>query len=262
MSNFQDRTVYLLNYKLSHGEKGEDDRGTVTVRLRLDLRDKTKKMERTLAKPLRKIFLNVTSLKSFRLVKYLCRGEIDLTQPSVSSVRQYKKELYMHFDNLFYLADDVLMVLLWRGRVRVNLPKPKFLVRRRRAEDRKEMERKSLLRKGKKSALKKGRDEMRKEEKRRGNLSAKEVRFVDSVKSMDNAEDNDDSDDKSMMQISLWFPIRSMFLFQTVIVMIERPRLIPGLCFCYVGMILCHFMVARYVYISRGDYFLLSTLFN
>ena len=198
-------------------------------------------MEKTLARPLRKMFLNVTSLKSFRLVKYLCRGEIDLTQPSISSVRQYKKELYMHFDNLLYLADDVLTVLLWRGRIEVTIPKPKFLMKRRarkRIRAEKKGERKSLLRKKAEKSY----------------VVEKEVRFVDSVKNMDGTENNHDLDGKSVMQISLWFPIRSMFLFQTVILMIERPRLIPGLCFCYVGMILCHFMVARYVNVRTKDY--------
>ena len=111
--------------------------------------------------------------------------------------------------------------------------------------------RKSLLKTGKKGVLKKEEEE----EKQAGKSSPveKEVRFVDGASSMNDTDLSDGTCANNVMQISLWFPIRSMFLFQTVILMIECPRLIPGLCFCYIGMILCHFMVARYVRIRLSE---------
>lgn len=150
--------------------------------------------------------MNVTSLKAFRMVKYICRGEVDMDKPSMASVRQYKQEIYFHFDNLLYLANDVLRVLLWRGRVHVSIPKPSYWFRN----------------------------------------SMKKKKRYNRIKRKDNGtiDDNDDDDDH-VMKVSFWFPIRSMILFQTIILMIERPRLIPGLSFCFIGTILFYKMVSR-----------------
>ncbi len=208
LSNFHDRTVYLLNYKLHSDRNKLDNRGTITVRLRVEWKNKNETVKRALEKPPRKIFLNVSSLKSFHIVKYLCRGEVDMEKASVESVRQYKKELYMHLGDLFYLADDILGVLLWRGRVQVRMPKLSKM-------------------------LSWGKSRQRKIK----------IRHSSRVRSTEALDGNEDESD--YIQLSLWFPIRSMFLFQAVMLMIERPRRIPGLFFCMISWILFRLMVTR-----------------
>jgi hypothetical protein len=200
LTNFQDHTVYLLNYSLHNNPNQNDNRGTITVRLRVEWTDKNEKMKRTLENPPRKIFLNVSSLKGFRLVRYLCRGDVDMEQASMDSVRQYMSEFYMHLDNLFYLADDILRILLWRGKIQVSLPKPRFV--------------------------------------RRNN---KQMMIQESQQKQQKDEQED-----NRIQVHLWFPFRSMVLFQTVITAIEKPRLIPGLTFFYIGIVLLKMMVSRY----------------
>ena len=228
ISNVQDNTTCILNYALHHHSdpnkvndnnndttnnndgsnindaynntnKKKYDRGTITVRLRIEWYSQNIKMKRVIQnkspikqQPSRKIFLNVSTKKSFHLVKYLCRGEIDMEKSSMDSVRAYMNEFNMHIDDLFYLADDFLRVLLWRGRIQVHLRRPFFL-----------------------------------------------------LTNEDDVEVENDMDAKKVMTVSLWFPIRSMVLFQTVLIMIERPRLIPGLSFCLIGTVLFRFMVTR-----------------
>jgi hypothetical protein len=136
-------------------------------------------------KPRRKIFLNVSNQVTFRLVKYLIRGEVDMDKPSIESMKYYKNELYTHMDNIIFLVDDALRIFLWRGRIQFSLPKPRFFAK----------------------------------------------------------EKNDDSEER--LKFSLWFPINSMVLFQSVILVIESPRLVPGVFFCCIGFILFRFLMAK-----------------
>lgn len=128
LSNFRESTVYLLDYSLHSDPNKEDDRGKITVRLRVEWMSKNKQAKHMFQKPPRKIFLNVASSKSFHLVKYLVRGKVDMEKASMDSVLQYKTELWMHYDNLFHLVVDIFNVLLWRGRLEVCIRKPIFLL--------------------------------------------------------------------------------------------------------------------------------------
>ena len=131
-----------------------------------------------------------------------------MEKASVESVQQYKDELFLHIDNLFFLADDFLRVLLWRGRIQLRIPKI------------------SMILLGARPKCEKTKNVRHK--------SHPESKEVDSV-----------VDDSEWIHLSLWFPIRSMVLFQTVMIMIESPRCIPGLTFFLIGWILFRFMVKR-----------------
>jgi len=203
MSNFLDNTVYLLQYTLHSDANKNDDRGVITIRLRKEFNHKTKKemLKRSFQAP-KKILLNVPSLKSFHLVKYLCRGQVDMDKSSIGSVKFYQNELYTHFDNCLFLADDILRILLWRGRKKVKIPLPKCLLEKR---------------------------------------------------VIDNNDDNPSTEYSNGITVSLWFPIRSVLLFQAVITAIENPRLIPGLWFCGLGFTLSSFMFGKCRHPSPWD---------
>lgn len=200
VSNFRDNTVYLLNYSLHYDSSKSDDRGTISIRLRVEWKNKHHKTKRMMEKPPRKIFLNVSSAKSFHVVKYLCRGQVDLEKATVDSIKHYVNELRIHTDNLFYLLDSLFTVLLWRGNIDVQLSLPKFLLRNK--------------------------------------CRQKMISWQD--------DDNKGIEiDNNKLKLSLWFPIRSMILFQGFILTIEHPKLIPGFFFTFVGLLLLRSMMTR-----------------
>lgn len=132
-----------------------------------------------------------------------------MEKASVESVKQYKDELLLHIDDLFFLADDFLGVLLWRGRIQVRIPKLSSMLW----------------------------GETRKCKKRKNTRHESHPKSTEESDSLEG--------DSEYIHLSLWFPIRSMVLFQIVIIMIERPRCIPGLTFFLIGWILFRFMVKR-----------------
>ena len=121
LANFRCSTDYTLHYKLHHDPRQEDDepRGILVIRLRIEWEDESEAMKMSF-KPAPRFIINVESDKSYRVLKYLTRGAVDMEQPSVSSVKLYAAELVSYWKDYCFLLDIIFEVLLWRGRIRVT----------------------------------------------------------------------------------------------------------------------------------------------
>jgi hypothetical protein len=64
--------------------------------------------------------INVETEKSWKILRYLTRGSIDMTQVTVQSVKLYVNELISYWGKYCYLLDVLVGVLLWRGRLHIT----------------------------------------------------------------------------------------------------------------------------------------------
>ena len=71
----------------------------------------------TLVSPPR-FLINVETKKTLDVLRYLCRGPINMQVASIESVTLYAEELQSYGDVYFYVIDVICGILLWRGRAR------------------------------------------------------------------------------------------------------------------------------------------------
>jgi hypothetical protein len=64
--------------------------------------------------------INVETEKSWKILRYLTRGSVDMTQVTVQSVKLYVNELISYWGKYCYLLDVLAGVLLWRGRLHIS----------------------------------------------------------------------------------------------------------------------------------------------
>jgi hypothetical protein len=120
MANFQSDTTYLLHYALHDDPKQEDDQGTIIIRLRVEWKNESDARKLAFKLPPR-FLINVDNQKAFGVLRYICRGRVNMEQPSVESVKFYANELMTYGLVYCYLVDVAIGVLLWRGRANVRL---------------------------------------------------------------------------------------------------------------------------------------------
>jgi hypothetical protein len=96
------------------------DRGSITIRLRVEWASESDAIKKTFTLPPR-FFINVPSEKSLELVRYICRGSVNMAVPSVESVKILAKELVGYGSVICYLIDVIMCVWLWRGQAKVSL---------------------------------------------------------------------------------------------------------------------------------------------
>jgi hypothetical protein len=126
LSCFKGNTTYLLQYKLYSNPKMQDTRGEVTIRLRVDWNSERTTMLKSFSAP-PKFRVNVPNHKDFRMVRYLCRGQLDMEQATVATVKEYARELLDYADACYSFVDVIARILLWRGRMQLTLRKSKVL---------------------------------------------------------------------------------------------------------------------------------------
>mmetsp|Transcript_2409 Transcript_2409/g.4473 ORF Transcript_2409/g.4473 Transcript_2409/m.4473 type:complete len:552 (+) Transcript_2409:343-1998(+) len=173
LSSFKCNTSYLLQYKLYSNPKMQDSKGEVTIRLRVDWYSERIAMLKTFSAP-PQFRVNVPNHKDFRMIRYLCRGQLDMEQATVATVKVYAYELLDYADAFYSFVDVIARTILWRGRMQLTLRKPSLL---------------------------KG-------------VPGDHIRF------------------------NLWFPLRSTFVFFSVMCAINNPHLIPALVFYGVAAIM------------------------
>jgi hypothetical protein len=64
--------------------------------------------------------VNVRSEKSYRMLRYATRGQIDMDDASVASCTLYLKEIISYWTSICFVLDVLVGVLLWRGRLQVS----------------------------------------------------------------------------------------------------------------------------------------------
>jgi hypothetical protein len=120
MNNFHGDTVYLLDYKLHHAPEQDDDRGTIRIRLRTEWKQSVKHSVKIYS-ALPKIMINVPNDRSFKTVKYLCRGQMDSDRPTLQKCKSYANEIMSYGDQFVFLLDDLACILLWRGTLNIEI---------------------------------------------------------------------------------------------------------------------------------------------
>ena len=71
--------------------------------------------------PQPRFFINTESQRSWKMLRYITRGPIDMNEVSVKSVQLYFSELVSDWRRYCYLLDVVAEILLWRGRLHFTL---------------------------------------------------------------------------------------------------------------------------------------------
>ena len=142
LSNLRQDTTYMLKYNIFTTARMSDrkSKGTITIRLRLEIPDQRKLLLANLEPP-PDIYVNVKKRKDYKLVHYTCTGKYGKTNPwaehrtrtkllnlfltfSVFSdmsrydmkyINSYIEELLALQHIVYYLQDAVVALMLWRG---------------------------------------------------------------------------------------------------------------------------------------------------
>jgi Ca2+-dependent lipid-binding protein len=90
LSNLRKDTVYTLNYKLCTTARmsGRKEKGSITIRLRLEIEDERKLLLSALEPP-PKVYVNVKTRKEFRVVRYTCTGKYNMEKYSMKVINSY-----------------------------------------------------------------------------------------------------------------------------------------------------------------------------
>jgi hypothetical protein len=123
-SRFEPEVTHVLTYRLSLDEPNESTENhpgaaspTVTIRLRVQWHGGQVVPPVAIRAP-PSFVLHVETDRSYRVVRYLTRGSVDMQQASLSSVRTYVDELYSYIGAYCYSLDVLFEIFLWRGRAR------------------------------------------------------------------------------------------------------------------------------------------------
>ena len=68
-----------------------------------------------------RFIINVQSEKSLELIRYICRGPINVAVASVESVKILAKELIGYGSVICYILDVVIGIWLWRGQIKMSI---------------------------------------------------------------------------------------------------------------------------------------------
>jgi hypothetical protein len=127
MTNFSPKTDYVLTYDLYRSVLDEvrEPMGTITVRLRLEIRNFRNVVLASLGPPPLN-YVNMAKKYNFQQARFVAQGEENLHQLDMEALKSYGNELQGYSDLLYYVEQALLTVILWRGHWPVNLCGCKF----------------------------------------------------------------------------------------------------------------------------------------
>ncbi|KAL3928389.1 MAG: hypothetical protein SGBAC_012675 [Bacillariaceae sp.] len=120
-NQFEHNTVYTLKYPLFRGASNEERCGTLSIRLRVEWFDPSAVNAALSFVTPPRFYINTETEKSWRLVRYVIRGEVDMQEVSVQTLKQYVQELLDHWMEFCYVLDVFAEILLWRGNLKLNI---------------------------------------------------------------------------------------------------------------------------------------------
>ncbi|CAJ1945511.1 unnamed protein product [Cylindrotheca closterium] len=120
-NQFEHNTVYTLQYPLFRGVSGDERCGKLSIRLRVQWFDPSAVNAALSFVTPPRFYINTETEHSWRLVRYVIRGEVDMQQVSVQTLKQYVQELLDHWMEFCYVLDVFAEILLWRGNLRLNI---------------------------------------------------------------------------------------------------------------------------------------------
>lgn len=122
ISNLQRDTQYLLNYNLYKSSSVTDrtPNGSITIRLRYEIFDE-KLALMTALRPRPRIYVNVKSKKTFKVVRYTCFGEFDNEEKfDLIVFKSYINEIFEYKQRIGYaVSDAVSSLIFWRGQIEI-----------------------------------------------------------------------------------------------------------------------------------------------
>mmetsp|Transcript_14215 Transcript_14215/g.21921 ORF Transcript_14215/g.21921 Transcript_14215/m.21921 type:complete len:1099 (-) Transcript_14215:32-3328(-) len=122
LENMKPNVTCTLKYALypSSVVTTRESTGTVTVRIRVELKDEESLLLESI-KPPPKIHVNVKKEKSLAVVKYTLYGEYDEDKYSMTLLRSYVNEIFEYKSRATYSIGDALKsLILWRGQVKIG----------------------------------------------------------------------------------------------------------------------------------------------
>jgi hypothetical protein len=122
ISNLQRDTQYVLKYNLYKSSSVTDrtPNGSITIRLRYEVCDE-KVALMTALRPRPRVHVNVTSKKTFKVVRYTCFGEFDNEEKFDMTVfKSYINEIFEYKRHMGYAISDALgSLIFWRGQIEI-----------------------------------------------------------------------------------------------------------------------------------------------
>lgn len=120
--NFAHDTVYTLTYPLHTADNlgKENEMRTITLRLRVKWNDLSEVNTALSFVSPPHFYVNTQTIQSWRVVRFLTRGSVDMQEVSVQSVKSYVQELTFHWKGFCYLLDVFAEIILWRGRIKLR----------------------------------------------------------------------------------------------------------------------------------------------
>jgi len=123
LNNFHFRKEYLLHYKLRAATR--DDRGTITIRLRIECPDERSFLLSSLRLP-KPLYLNINSQSDYFLAKKILYGEKICDEFCLSTILEHIDEIKL-FPAIFIFSFKALFfTLLWRGHFRTTILIPRI----------------------------------------------------------------------------------------------------------------------------------------
>lgn len=116
LANLRPDTVYVLTYNIytTANLNNRDFRGTVTLRLRMEIEDERQLLLSNLQLP-PEFFVNVKSYKEYMMLKQTCEGLDDTSKYDIKTIKNCIAELYAYQHLLLPVKDALINVALWRG---------------------------------------------------------------------------------------------------------------------------------------------------
>lgn len=118
VSQLRPGTEYVLTYNLYEDSvtPEREAKGTVTLRLRVELESPKKLVMSNLAPPTDQ-FINFEAAKQLTLAKMVVEGKTDMVSYGIGTLTMHIAELTSYKYVTYYLADAAISLLFWRGQV-------------------------------------------------------------------------------------------------------------------------------------------------
>lgn len=125
LTNLRPNTEYFLVYNIYESAKMPErvSKGTVTIRLRIEIEDEKQVLLTNLEKP-PDVYVNVKTKDDFYVVRKTVNGKYDTDLYSKQMISTYVQELRAYQCMSFYIKDAAINLLFWRGHFPLKLRIP------------------------------------------------------------------------------------------------------------------------------------------
>mmetsp|Transcript_27011 Transcript_27011/g.40365 ORF Transcript_27011/g.40365 Transcript_27011/m.40365 type:complete len:776 (+) Transcript_27011:21-2348(+) len=120
-------TVYVLRYALYADTNQEQQCGTATVRLRISLNNEKEAIQKSFT-PAPKFLINVKTKKSLKVLRYLCKGQVNMEKTHLKTISLHASEFFSYFYAFCFAIDVMVGIVLWRGVIIWSFPKPDWIL--------------------------------------------------------------------------------------------------------------------------------------